>query len=218
METVYTTDYYFRAETPVYEGGISGEIEFGEIVSTSATEIQGNEPLGTLAGKGYNSNKKGGTVTIKLSEPSYIIGIASITPRVDYSQGNDWDNDLDTLNDIHKPQLDGIGYQDLLEKWMHADANDDAVVGKTVAWINYMTNVNKTYGNFAAGGSEGFMCLNRQYEVKEGKIQNVTTYINPKEFTGIFATNEITNQDFWVQLGFRINARRVMSAKQIPMM
>ena len=30
------------------------EIEFGEVVSTSATEIQGNEPLGTLAGKGYN--------------------------------------------------------------------------------------------------------------------------------------------------------------------
>ena len=23
IETVYTTDYYFRAETPVYEGGIS---------------------------------------------------------------------------------------------------------------------------------------------------------------------------------------------------
>ena len=75
METVYTTDYYFRAETPVYEGGLSEEIEFGEVVSTSATEIQGNEPLGTLAGKGYNSNKKGGTITIKLSEPSYIIGI-----------------------------------------------------------------------------------------------------------------------------------------------
>lgn len=218
IETVYTTDYYFRAETPIYEGGLSGEIEFGEVVSTSATEIQGNEPLGTLAGKGYNSNKKGGTITIKLSEPSYIIGIASITPRVDYSQGNDWDNDLDTLNGIHKPQLDGIGYQDLMEKWMHADANNNAAVGKTIAWINYMTNVNKTYGNFAAGESEGFMCLNRQYTVKNGEIENVTTYINPKEFTGIFATNELSNMDFWVQLGFRIQARRVMSAKQIPIM
>lgn len=218
IETVYTTDYYFRAETPVYEGGLSGEIEFGEVVSTSATEIQGNEPLGTLAGKGYNSNNKGGTITIKISEPSYIIGIASITPRIDYSQGNDWDNDLDTLNDIHKPQLDGIGYQDLMEKWMHADANDNAALGKTIAWINYMTNVNRTYGNFAAGESEGFMCLNRQYTVNEGEIENATTYINPKEFTGIFATNELNNMDFWVQIGFRIQARRVMSAKQIPIM
>ena len=113
LETVWTTDYYFRPETPVYEGGISGEIEFAEVISTSATEIQGNEPLGTLAGKGYNSNKQGGTIVIKVSEPSYIIGLASITPRVDYSQGNDWDNDLDNMDDLHKPQLDGIGYQDL---------------------------------------------------------------------------------------------------------
>ena len=102
-----------------------------------------------------------------MSEPSYIIGIASIAPRVDYSQGNDWDNDLDTLNDIHKPQLDGIGYQDLMEKWMHADADNNAAVGKTIAWVNYMTNVNKTYGNFAARESEGFMCLNRQYTVNK---------------------------------------------------
>ena len=123
------------------------------------------------------------------------------------------------MDDLHKPQLDGIGYQDLLEKWMHADANEKAALGKTIAWINYMTNVNKTYGNFAAGQSEGFMCLNRQYTVgSDGEIENATTYINPKEFTGIFATNELTNQDFWVQIGFRIQARRVMSAKQIPIM
>lgn len=219
IETVWTTDYYFRAETPVYEGGMSSEVEFDEVVSTSATEITNNEPLGTLAGKGVGTRGKGGTVTVKVNEPCYIIGIASITPRVDYSQGNDWDNDLDTLDDIHKPQLDGIGYQDLLQKWMHADANEDAAVGKTVAWINYMTNVNRTYGNFAVGGSESFMVLNRIYTVgSDGEIENSTTYINPKEFTGTFATNDLSNQDFWVQLGFKIEARRVMSAKQIPLM
>ena len=41
IETVYTTDYYFRAETPVYEGGLSGEIEFSEVVSTSAFRAYG---------------------------------------------------------------------------------------------------------------------------------------------------------------------------------
>ena len=133
IETVYSSEYYFRAETPVYEGGMSAEIEFNEVVSTSATEIEGNEPLGTLAGKGVNTNKRGGTVTIKVNEPSYIIGLASITPRVDYSQGNDWDNDLDSLDDLHKPQLDGIGYQDLLQEWMHADAKQGVAVGKTIA-------------------------------------------------------------------------------------
>lgn len=218
IETVYTTDYYFRAETPVYEGGMSTEIEFSEVTSTSATEIEGNEPLGSLAGKGYASNKKGGHITIKVNEPSYIIGMASITPRVDYSQGNDWDNDLNTLDDLHKPQLDGIGYQDLMQKWMHGEANREAAIGKTVAWINYMTNFNKTYGNFAAGESEAYMVLNRTYEVSNGEIANATTYINPKEFTGTFATNTVENQDFWVQIGVGLEARRVMSAKQIPIM
>ena len=218
IETVYTTDYYFRAETPVYEGGMSAEIEFSEVVSTAATEITGNEPLGSLGGKGYTAGKKGGTVTIKVNEPCYIIGIASITPRIDYSQGNEWDCDLDTLNDLHKPQLDGIGYQDVLEKWMHADANENAALGKTIAWINYMTNVNKTFGTFAVGGNESYMVLNRIYEVEKGEIKNATTYINPKEFTGTFATNTLANMDFWVQIGCGVEARRVMSAKQIPIM
>ena len=102
---------------------------------------------------------------------------------------------------------------------MHGGANEKAAVGKTIAWINYMTNVNRTYGNFAVGESEAFMCLNRVYHLgDDGNIDNYTTYINPKEFTGTFATNELTNQDFWVQLGFKVTARRVMSAKQIPIM
>ena len=43
------------------------------------------------------------------------MGIVSITPRVDYCQGNDWDMiQLKTMDDLHKPALDGIGYQDLL--------------------------------------------------------------------------------------------------------
>lgn len=215
IETVYTTDYYFRAETPVYEGGASADIDFQEVVSNSATD---DEPLGTIAGRGTVSEKRGGNVNIKVNEPCYIIGIASITPYVDYSQGRDWDVLLKTMDDLHKPQLDGIGYQDLSTIRMDGRANNMAV-GKQPAWIEYMTNYNKTFANFAAGGSESFMCLNRIYEIdNDGNLENYTTYINPKDYTYIFAENDITNQDFWVQIGCGIEARRVMSAKQIPLM
>ena len=37
--------------------------------------------------------------------------------------------------------------------------------GKQPAWLNYMTNVNKTYGNFAIENNEMFMTLNRRYEM-----------------------------------------------------
>lgn len=220
IETVYTTDYYFRAETPVYEGGMSTIIDFEAVVSNSASTASGvEEPLGSLAGRGYNGQKKGGKIKIKINEPCYIMGIASITPLVDYSQGNDWDNWLETMDDLHKPQLDGIGYQDLMQNKMHGLAKPTLAVGKQPAWLDYMTNFNKTFADFAAGEQESYMVLNRIYNVDDtGNITNATTYINPKDYTYIFATNAETNRDFWVQIGCGVTARRVMSAAQIPLM
>ena len=220
IETVYTTDYYFRAETPVYEGGMSTIIDFEAVVSNSASTASGiEEPLGSLAGRGFNGQKKGGKIKIKVNEPCYIMGIASITPLVDYSQGNDWDIWLETMDDLHKPQMDGIGYQDLMENKMHGLAKPNLAVGKQPAWLDYMTNFNKSFADFAAGEKESYMVLNRIYNVnEEGQITNTTTYINPKDYTYIFATNTDTNRDFWVQIGCGITARRVMSAAQIPLM
>lgn len=222
IETVYTTDYYFRAETPVYEGGMSTTIDFEAVVSNSASTASGvEEPLGSLAGRGFNQEKKGGKIVIKCNEPCYIIGIASITPNVDYSQGNDWDMmQLKTMDDLHKPQLDGIGYQDLLSNQMNGRASTNDAIGKQPAWLNYMTDVNRTYADFAAGEAESYMVLNRVYDINEetGEIANPSTYISPKDYTYIFATNTDTNRDFWVQIGKKIIARRVMSAAQIPLM
>lgn len=220
IETVYTTDYYFRAETPVYEGGMSTIIDFEAVVSNSASTASGvEEPLGSLAGRGFNGQKKGGRIKIKVNEPCYIMGIASITPLVDYSQGNDWDNWLETMDDLHKPQLDGIGYQDLMQNKMHGLAKPTLAIGKQPAWLDYMTNFNKTFADFAAGEQESYMVLNRIYNVDDnGNITNATTYINPKDYTYIFATNTETNRDFWVQIGCGVTARRVMSAAQIPLM
>ena len=143
---------------------MSAEIQFQEVVSNSASE---GEPLGTLAGRGTQVGKKGGKITVKITEPAYVIGLCSITPRVDYSQGNDFDIMLDNLDQVHKPELDAIGFQDL-QTWK-LDANSliwqsgvikEYSIGKQPAWLDYMTNFNKTCGNFASGQSESFMCLN----------------------------------------------------------
>ena len=222
IEAVYTTDYYFRAETPIYEGGMSTTIDFEAVVSNSASSASGvEEPLGSLAGRGFNQGKNGGKIVIKCNEPCYIIGIASITPNVDYSQGNDWDMmNLKTMDDLHKPQLDGIGYQDLMAGQMHFHARTDLAIGKQPAWLNYMTDVNRSYADFAAGETESYMVLNRIYNINKttGVITNPSTYISPRDYTYIFATNTDTNRDFWVQIGKKIIARRVMSAAQIPLM
>ena len=153
-----TGGYTERTETPIYCGG-STEIVFQEVISNSAS---GEQPLGTLAGRGYDTGKqKGGHIKIKVTEPCFIMGIGSITPRIDYAQGNEFFNEFQTLDDIHKPALVGIGYQDSLN-WQRAWWDDTYLAksnrlqtaaglnqlkhlsaNKTVAWIDYMKNYNR---------------------------------------------------------------------------
>ena len=172
VETVYDVENYRKAETPMYMGGLSKEIIFNEVVSTA--ESANGDPLATLAGKGAMSNKhKGGQVNISVNEPSYIIGIVSITPRIDYHQGNQFDALYRTMDDLHKPSLDEIGFQDLITDKMAAwdTVNDDLSetfksAGKQPAWLDYMTNYNRLHGNFADENNEMFMTLARRYEAK----------------------------------------------------
>ena len=209
-------------------GGLIRNIVFQEVVSTAGGDA---EPLGSLAGRGRLGNlNKGGKVIIKIDEPSYIIGIASIVPNIDYSQGNDWDNNLKTLNDVHKPALDEIGFQNLITDQMAwfdtvlpaSNAVSFKSAGKQPAWINYMTAVNKVYGNFADEVNQMYMVLNRRYDVNitgggtTVAIADLTTYIDPSKFNHIFADTRMDAQNFMVQIGFGVEARRKMSAKVIP--
>lgn len=220
LETTYTGGYTERTETPIYCGGQSAEIVFQEVVSTAAAT---DEPLGTLAGRGMDTNKKGGKVIVRATEPGYLIGITSITPRLDYTQGNQFDVNLKTIDDLHKPALDGIGFQDLSAELLHANTTTingssgvitQKFVGKQPAWIDYMTNINKAFGNFVT--NENFMILSRQYSLSGSTIKDMTTYIDPTLYNGIFADQSFDAQNFWVQIGVNIKARRLMSAKIIP--
>lgn len=210
-------------ESPIFCGGMQSEIAFDEIVSNSATD---EEPLGTLAGRGVATMYKSGRgLKIKCTEPSMIMALGSITPRIDYSQGNKWWTRLETMDDFHKPTLDAIGFQELITDELAAwntELNDDynciySSLGKQPSWIEYTTDVNETYGEFAAGMPLAFMCLNRVYEEgNNGTIKNSSTYIDPTIYNNIFAESRLSSQNFWVQVAFDVTARRVMSAKQIP--
>ena len=207
----------------MYIGGMATELEFQEVVSNSLYEDQ---PLGTLAGRGRLSpNRKGGKVIVSCDEPCYIMGIISLTPRIDYSQGNSWDVNLKTFDDFHKPALDGIGFQDLITEqmaWWDTSYNGTSWVqksaGKQPAWINYMTSVNEVRGNFAIRNNQMFMTLNRSYAFDEAneRIEDLTTYIDPAKYNNIFANTALDAQNFWAQVGIKIKARRKMSAKIMP--
>lgn len=210
-------------ESPIFCGGMQSEIAFDEIVSNSATD---EEPLGTLAGRGVATMYKSGRgLKIKCTEPCMIMALGSITPRVDYSQGNKWWTRLQNMDDFHKPTLDAIGFQELIAEEAAAWSTETTEnfkhtyqsLGKQPSWIEYTTDVNETYGEFAAGMPLAFMCLNRIYEQGINRtITNASTYIDPTIYNNIFAESRLSSQNFWVQVAFDVTARRVMSAKQIP--
>ena len=227
LDAVYTHDRYTKTESPIYMGGLSKELVFQEVISNSqATTANGEQPLGTLAGRGRLTNKhKGGKISVKVDEPSYIIGIFSLTPRISYSQGNTFDVNLKTMDELHKPGLGGIGFQDLITELMVAASTNlneqgevtQFSVGKQPAWINYMTDVDRNYGNFASGETDNFMVFDRNYvKTNEGLQYDFTTYIDPTKFNGVFAQSGLDAQNYWVQIKKDIFARRKMSAKILP--
>lgn len=231
LETVYTAGKYLdRPETPVFIGGMTQYIEFDEVISKSATETTyGSQPLGDIAAIGRGGKPlNNGHIHYQCEEPGYIMGLMAITPMVDYSQGNDFDLNLQTIDDLHKPALDGIGYQDLIQEQMVGETSvyeggatinniKHLAANKTVAWIDYMTNYNRTFGDFAVGEALDFMVLNRRYEVSDNNtIEDLTTYIDPQKYIEIFADTSIDSQNFWVQTVVQATRRGNYSAKQIP--
>lgn len=229
LDAVYTHERVKGVENPVYHGSLIKELAFQEVISNaSSQDNNGNpQPLGQLAGRGKLTGKhKGGLINIKVNEPSIIMGIVSLTPRIEYSQGNDWSVNLKTINDLHKPALDAIGFQDLITEqllWSDSTLNSSTgavttkSLGKQPAWLNYMTAVNKVYGHFAEQDNAMFMVLNRRYEKgTNGALIDGTTYIDPSKFNHIFAETSLDAQNFWTQISCNITARRKMSAKVIP--
>lgn len=228
LEAVYGEKTSGAAEMPVYRGGMSAEIIFEEVISSSDATTAGgvDQPLGTLGGRGAERMKKGGKIRVRAEEHGYLMIIASLTPRIDYHQGNQWWTKLETMDDIHKPMLDSIGFQDLLTDEMAAwdtTVNDDGTetfysAGKQPSWTHYMTNTNEVFGNFARENAEQWMVLTRRYEVDggQGHINDITTYIDPSKFNYPFAYTGLDNQPFWCQYGIEVINRRIMSANQMP--
>lgn len=219
----YGEENYGKSEKPIYHGGMSAEVIFDEVISQAASADQ---PLGTLGGRGTLKGNRGGHIIIKCREACVIMVMVSLTPRLTYSQGNAWYNtELNSIDDLHKPEFDRIGFQDLiLEKmawWdtiIHQGQIGRRSAGKQPAWIDYQTDVDKCFGDFAEEEGRGYMVLKREYTADPTTkgVKDITTYIDPSKYNYAFAVNDITAQNFWTFLNLEIKARRKMSAKQIP--
>lgn len=209
---------------PVYEGGLSKEIVFDMIISTASTE---EDPLGTIASRGnFGGKHKGGYVQIDTDEEKLVMVLAKITPRLVYNQGNDWTTNMKNLDDLHKPALDKIGYQNLVTDQMAAFEtvvkSDGSLTtysaGKQPAWQWYRTNYDDALGNMA--DMEDYKVFGRTYEATvigtHYRIKDLTTYIDPTKFNDVFAIQSLDAMNFDVQVGMDATLTLVMSEEVIP--
>lgn len=229
QKAAYGEVRYGKAEKPIYHGGMSSEVIFDEVISSvQTTDADGAvQPLGSLGGRGALKGRKGGHVIVKCNEPCVLMVMVSLTPRISYTQGNAWYlTELDSINDLHQPDFDRIGFQDLMTEqlaWWDTQIDSDgeitrSAIGKQPAWLQYQTDINKCYGDFAEEDGKGFMVLQRLYDqdADTGGVADVTTYIDPTKYNYAFAVDDLTAQNFWTFLNLDIKARRLMSAKQMP--
>lgn len=229
QKAAYGMVHYGKTEKPIYHGGMSSEVIFDEVVSSAqTTDADGKvNPLGSLGGRGALKGSRGGHVIVKCNEPCVLMVIVSLTPRLTYTQGNAWYlTELDSINDLHQPDFDRIGFQDLMTEqlaWWDTQIDQQgnitrSAIGKQPAWLQYQTDINKCFGDFAEEDGKGFMVLQRLYDQDEttGGVADVTTYIDPTKYNYAFAVSDLTAQNFWTFLNLDIKARRLMSAKQMP--
>lgn len=231
IRAVYGINPDIASEMPIFRGSAMGDITFDEVISNSANAETG-EPLGTLAGRGVLDGGSG-TIHIQVDEPSIVMAIAHITPIIGYSQGNQWFTRLKTIDDLHKPEYDGIGYQPLItdelaawSTWRKSAEQPEDVyrsIGKQVAWAEYMTATDENFGDFSAGGTLNYMVLDRDYEALgeasesiDFSIKDATTYIDPRKHNYAFASTKLDAQNFWLHIQFDVKAHRKVAAKQIP--
>ena len=109
----------------------------------------------------------------------------------------------------HKPAFDRIGFQNLItdklafwDTGLENEVKTFRTAGKQPSWIDYQTNYNEVYGNFAIKSSEGWMVLTRDYEPNRTtkRIKDLTTYIDPAKWNDVFAYKSRDAQNFWAVL------------------
>lgn len=216
-----------KATVPQYVGGFSRNLDFQQIRSTAETS---EANLGSYAG--YMSQASGGhLVNFFTREPGYLITIMTVYPEFTYGGGIDSSLLKIRIEDFYSPDFANIGYQPRLlrevqafynvdypdgslvgEPKYNASLTNDVAIGYQPAWTEYTTAVNRSYGDLGPGGEKDFWTFHAPYIYNGFSFE----YINPKDFSYIFATNDLTVDNYFVQVGFNIKARRSIPKRLMP--
>ena len=216
-----------KATVPQYVGGFSRNLDFQQIRATAETS---EANLGSYAG--YMSQASGGhLVNFFTREPGYLITIMTVYPEFTYGGGIDSALLKTRVEDFYSPDFANIGYQPRLLREVQAFTSVDypkgsligtpvygagvlnsSAIGYQPAWTEYTTAVNRSYGDLGPGGEKDFWTFHAPYVYGGFSFE----YINPLDFSYIFATKDLSVDNYFVQVGFNIKARRSIPKRLMP--
>lgn len=237
----YGVTPHIMDDMPTFLGSSGSDVVFEDIRATTTNEIGSSEIqyLGDKAssGKGYVRSRRHRVVA---DRPGYVMVIASLVPRVDYYQDEDRYIHHGKLSDEFRPEFNGIGLQDVLvsdlnASWQGYTQNASAynaatdptkqAKGKTIAWVDYQTAINRIRGTFCTTERSWVLSRDMRDEIvpaaTNGPVARTLSfakipYVTPGSFNTPFAIQDATAQNFLVQFYIKANLRSTVLKRLRP--
>ena len=241
LRSVWGQDSSKKMDIPDFLGSHSFFVSAQSIMSSADTESSDGKSgsrLGQLNSVFDTRDLEGKSMKVYSDDYSVFFCIASLVPDVTYTEGLDKGLDEVHFDDEYYPQLDGLGFMDVpyykysaLPKY---DSNDEvsvqatnvaykSVVGKNIAFIDLISNVNRAHGHFANDEYYEPWLLVRKFSEENNtgssSIQTgngITTYAHPLNFQYPFVAQGAEDYNFILQVDISNAAIRSKGKRVMP--
>lgn len=219
VEALFGTHSKPRTDRPELVDVQSFYIDVNTIKTTSASEGQ---PAGSSIGsilQGYNGRR---FYFRSDSMHGHLMSILSISPVFSYSEGLALGSLKKSFSDLYNPKLDGLPPMPLSSLHFNCQTEDggfpvdgNGALGYAPAFIEDMTSINHTYGDFSRTGSLAAWSSTRRTKVLSdgGNTAELSKdhYVRPDDWNYIFADESTGAQNFYASIHFEISAKRAKS-------
>lgn len=249
LRTVWGVNTRKDMDIPEIIGASQSLIDPSQVTSMAGTE---KADIGEFGGN-FDNFAKQRKHSFVASTPGRVMVCVTLVPMVDYSQGIEPELLETDFSDRYFPEFENLGYQKVPQLWYNASTDGgiyyaaapgesphefrgdgwqnsvDKSVGKQVAWLPLMTDVNRCHGEFGNRGYYENWVLKRRYQTISRDLRDENTpehsfhfytrinqYVSPVEYQYPFITRQISDPNWFLQMAIDVKAIRPKGKRFMP--
>lgn len=250
LRTVWGSKVNKKMDIPELVGVNSFTIDPRGVVTTANTydEATGNgSSAGQLNGVVNTDSHSKFKHSVYSGDHSILMFMVQLVPEVVYSNGLGKGLDIRMFDDEYTPQFDQLGFQDVpfykyncLPRYdsnsgalylydSNSSPEFDKVVGKTIPFIDLISNVGRVHGKFASDEYFQPWVLVRTFDddievpghgdsnvVIGAPVENISPYANPLKYQYPFMAQGVDDPNFVFQFGLKMRAVRSKGKAFMP--